>query len=164
MQNILRHYNLTNPLFISLYGCVVLVVVHIFEYGFGYLPCQLCMYQRLPWAIVIVLGLLAYFMPKYGKGLLYMSAIVLLFGTVLAVFHAGVEYGFWQGLESCGGEYILSSGADLLSALDTQTVPRCDKASWTLFGISMAGYNALISLDASVFSLILASVQGCKKS
>ena len=162
MQLILQKYNITSPLYMSLYGFLVLLCAYVFEYGFGYLPCELCLYQRLPWAIVIVLSALAFLCKNKAKTLLYISALTLALGACLAVFHAGVEYSFWQGLESCSSVVSLELDGALLYSLDTQTVPRCDKASWTLFGISMAGYNAMLSIDASIFAVLLARLQSNK--
>ena len=162
MQLILQKYNITSPLFLSLYALLVLLCGYVFEYGFGYLPCELCVYQRLPWAIVIVLSTLAFLCKNKAKTLLYLSALALALGACLAVFHAGVEYSLWKGLESCSSFVSLELGGGLLDILDTQIVPRCDKASWTLFGISMSGYNAMLSIEAGIFAVLLARLQSNK--
>ena len=162
MHLILKKYNITSPLYLSLYGLSVLLCAYVYEYGFGYLPCEVCVYQRLPWVIVIVLSTLAFLCKDKAKTLLYLSALTLALGACLAVFHAGVEYDFWKGLDSCSSVISLDIGRGLLDSLGTQTIPRCDKASWTLFGISMAGYNAMLSIDASIFAVLLARLQSNK--
>ncbi len=159
MQALLRQYNIVSPLYITLYGAVVMGIVYIFQYGFGYQPCQLCVWQRFPWSMVILLGAVAYLAPLMAKKILYICTFILFIGMGIAIFQAGVEYGFWTGLSSCGGSTQMLSGSALLNSLETQIAPQCDTASWTLFGVSMAGYNAIISLDAGIFTFLLARLQ-----
>jgi disulfide bond formation protein DsbB len=72
---------------------------------------------------------------------------VFLFSAGLGVYHAGIEYGFWAGPATCGGGGAMASSPQaLLLALESQTLVRCDAPAWSLFGISLAGYNALASL------------------
>lgn len=140
------------PLWIvPLYGFCVLAVAYIFQYGFGYQPCELCLWQRIPWAVVVVLGGVILLKPNMAKSILNILVLVMIVSTGLGVFHSGVEYGFWMGLESCSGatELATDSGS-LLDSLENETIPRCDKPAWTLFGISMAGFNALLSIDAMI--------------
>ena len=136
---------------VPLYGASVLAVAYVFEYGFGYLPCELCLWQRLPWVGIIIVGGLMMSYPDKAKQLLNICVLTMIISTALAIFHSGVEYGFWAGLESCSGTVGLATdGASLLDSLENEIIPRCDKPAWTLFGISMAGFNALLSLDALI--------------
>ncbi|MGB1361112.1 MAG: disulfide bond formation protein B [Alphaproteobacteria bacterium] len=142
---------------VPLYGVVVLLAVYIFEYGFGYLPCELCLYQRQPWTIVVIGGGLMLMNPIHTKKILWGLSIVMAFSVALAVFHAGVEYGFWAGLDSCSSSSdIATDTSSLLSSLENSTAPSCDKAVWTLFGISLAGFNAILSLDAMILFYMMA--------
>lgn len=140
------------PQLIAGSAALVLIVVHIFEYGFGYLPCQLCLYQRLPWWAALGLGCIAALLIRQRPTLAFLISLLALFvilvGAGLGGYHAGVEYGFWQGPTGCSGAQDLSSG--LTSAIQQvesgPAGPSCGEVVWSLFGISMAGYNMLISL------------------
>ena len=114
----------------------------IFQYGFGMAPCKMCIWQRWPHVIAIVLGAVIYFMPNRFIALL--GGLVVLIGGGIGVFHAGVEQKWWEGPTSCTG-----SGLSLTDNLLDMTAPvhvvMCDVIPWSMFGISMAGWNAIIS-------------------
>lgn len=117
----------------------------------GYAPCKMCIWQRWPHGAAVVIA---------GIGVLFPVAPVALLGAVAALatagigaFHAGVEYGWWPGPTSCtGGTDVLSglSGDDLLSTEGAVNVVMCDQVVWSFLGISMAGWNAILS-----FGLVL---------
>ena len=87
-----------------------------------------------------------------------LSIAVLSFGATLAIFHAGVEYGLWQGPAFCSGSTVLANdGKDLLQILQHTASLNCRVAQWTFAGISLAGYNALLSIDACIFACMLVS-------
>jgi disulfide bond formation protein DsbB len=116
-------------------------------------PCELCIWQRWPHAAAIALALLAFVAPGRPLKLL----LVLLAGLAIAVsgaigvFHAGVEYHWWEGLPHCSG-----TGGSLADMMRAAVVVRCDVAQWTFFGISLAGFNALFSLAGAVAILVAA--------
>src|SRR5689334_10219015 len=83
-----------------------LAAAYIAQYGFGLKPCILCLYQRTPYAVAIALGLLALLIPRLAHALLILAALTFLAGAGIAGFHAGVEYGWWKGLPSCGGDIL----------------------------------------------------------
>jgi disulfide bond formation protein DsbB len=117
----------------------------------GLTPCALCLKQRVPYYLALPLLSLAYVYTPYAKlasrGLLVTIGVVFLFSAGLGVYHAGIEYGFWAGPATCGGGGAMASSPQaLLLALESQTLVRCDAPAWSLFGISLAGYNALASL------------------
>lgn len=117
----------------------------------GLMPCALCLKQRVPYYLALPLLALAYFYaPKNAlaaHGLLRTIGVVFLIGAGLGIYHAGIEYGSWAGPATCGGGGGLASSTDaLFKALESNSMVRCDAPAWTLFGISLAGYNALASL------------------
>jgi disulfide bond formation protein DsbB len=124
-----------------------------FQYVLKYPPCPLCLEERIPYHVIIPLSLLMTVAALAGapQKLLATGFVVIgiavLWGAGLSVYHSGVEWHFWQGPTDCSGPLtdIKSTGA-LLSQLQKINVVRCDQAAWRLFGISLAGYNALISL------------------
>ena len=116
-------------------------------------PCPLCLEQRYAYYLALPLGLLVAFVASRGAPrpwLLTGLAILLLAALAnawLGTYHAGVEWKFWQGPTDCTGPVgNLGSAGSLLDRLDTVKVIRCDEVQWRFLGLSLAGYNVLISL------------------
>lgn len=135
---------------ITLAGTAVLATALISEVWGGLVPCALCLQQRWPYYVALPLAALiwagAASAPTALRGLLVPVGVIFALGAALGFYHAGVEYGLWAGPSGCGGGTVgFDSTAELLSAM-AQTKPvRCDEAAFTVFGISMAGYNFLAS-------------------
>ena len=131
-------------------GAVVLAVAYAFQYLGGVQPCVLCLYQRWPWWIAVGLGCLVVLLrgrPGVALGVAATSSLAILSGAGLAGFHVGVEQHWWEGLTSCGGAVGMPTSVEALrQQIMSSLVVRCDEVAWSLFGISMAGYNFLISL------------------
>jgi disulfide bond formation protein DsbB len=116
-------------------------------------PCPLCLEQRYAYYLAIPLGALVALgavrdAPRAVllAGLAILAAVAL-GNAALAAYHAGVEWHFWQGPTDCTGEIgNLGSAGNLLARLDTVKVIRCDEVQWKFLGLSLAGYNVLISL------------------
>mgnify|MGYP003388030195 CR=1 FL=1 len=124
-----------------------------FQYALGYLPCELCLQQRIPYYVTIPLAVIVAYgalngWPRQWLALgLVLIAVVMLAGAGLGVYHSGVEWKWWAGPTACGGTLgDLGSAGDLLSRVQTTRVIRCDEAAWRFLGISLAGYNVLIAL------------------
>jgi disulfide bond formation protein DsbB len=117
-----------------------------FEYVGGLAPCQLCIYQRWPHAAAIVIGLVA--LATGWRGLAWLGGLAALTTAGVGVFHVGVEQAWWEGLATCtAGSIEGISTADLLDpSKDVAAVVRCDEIAWSLLGVSMAGWNAILSL------------------
>ena len=132
-----------------------------FQYIGGLPPCQLCLYQRVPYlsaAPVAIVGLLfAGRLGRRGVGLMALAgAVVFAAGTGVAVFHVGVEQHWWAGLASCGGTIDPDlSFEDLKQQLLAAPVVRCDEVLWSLFGVSMAGYNAILSTLLAALAFVI---------
>ena len=113
----------------------------------GYPPCKLCYWQRWPHAAAVLLGLIAVLAPVRSVAVL--GAVAALTTAGVGIYHAGVELAWWEGPSTCTGAGAgLSgmSGADLLSTELPTNVVLCDEVVWSLAGLSMAGWNALLSL------------------
>ncbi|HAH08508.1 MAG TPA: disulfide bond formation protein B [Alphaproteobacteria bacterium] len=129
-----------------------------FEFA-GYAPCHLCLKQREPWYAAIGLAALAAAVPfgmrqvpwQTVAGLLAFVALALGYNAWLGVYHAGVEWAWWQGPPECAVTAINLSGD--FSNLNGRNIPRCTEAAWRLFGVSMAGYNALASAAGAALAL-----------
>ena len=110
-------------------------------------PCKMCHWQRWPHYTAIVLALLAFLTPlKIGRMLVAAALMAVLVSGAIGVFHAGVEYHWWQGITRCAATVATGSHADMLAQIMATPMIQCDQAQWTLFGISLAGFNAIISI------------------
>jgi len=124
-----------------------------FQYVLGYPPCPLCLEQRIPYYFSAPLAALLWLGAGYGAarkvlmlGFLAIAA-AMLWDAGLAAYHAGVEWKFWPGPTDCSGPInAIGSTGDLMKSLQSIRVVRCDEAAWRLFGISLPGYNVLVSL------------------
>ena len=146
-------------LFIVVASAAALAIALIAQFVFGLAPCVLCLYQRVPYAVAILLGLAALprGMAAFRPVLLGLAAIVFAVNAGIAIFHAGVEWQFWAGLSGCvGGAPLPANTQDLFNAMSAPVAARCDEAAWSLFGLSMAGYNALASAFLAAFAILAA--------
>ena len=116
-------------------------------------PCPLCLEQRYAYYLAIPLGALVAFAAARdaSRAVLVLGLVILAAAALgnagLGTYHAGVEWKFWQGPTDCTGEIgNLGSAGNLLERLDTVKVVRCDEVQWRFLGLSLAGYNVLISL------------------
>ena len=111
----------------------------------GYAPCKLCLWQRYPHGLAAALGFVALFLPLSLIAVL--GALAALSSAGVGLYHVGVEQGWWEGPTSCSGGDIGTLSADaLLSQIMEAPLVRCDEIAWSLAGISMAGWNAILSV------------------
>ena len=128
---------------------------YLSQYGFGLFPCEMCWWQRYPHFAAVALALLAFVTP--GKRVLIASAaLAMLVSGAIGGFHAGVEYGWWDGITNCAMTPV-DSGQSALDSIMNAPMIRCDEAPWSFLGISLAGWNFLISLGGAVAILMLLS-------
>jgi len=154
IRAMLRRLDLLSWLTAAL-GVVVLGTVLASQYLGGLQPFELCLYQRWPWGAAIVLGLLAAVIRPARRALVLLAGLVILLGGLLAAYHAGVEYGWFPGFTACTSAISAgSSVAALRDQLLNAPVVRCDVPGLVLFGISMAGYNAILSVIAGLALLV----------
>lgn len=129
------------------------------QYLGGLTPCEMCMWQRWPHVAAIFVALAAIVV----RGNRFMSAVLVALAAMaiatsgaIGVAHAGVEYRWWEGFTSC--TTLRPEGGSMLEAIMNAPLVRCDQAQWTLFGVSLAGFNAVFSLGgALVIALLLAA-------
>lgn len=120
---------------------------YIAQYGFGLYPCEMCWWQRYPHFVALAFAVLAFLMPS-SRALVWLAALAIAISAGIGGFHAGIEYGWWQGFTACTSN-VLPEG-DPLQAILNAPITRCDVAPWSLFGISLAGWNFLISGAAAL--------------
>ncbi len=116
-----------------------------FQYIGGLIPCVLCLYQRWPHAAAVLIGLLG--LKIGGRILPLLGALAAATSAGIGVFHVGVEQKWWEGLATCTVDTLSGvRGADLLNTDLTVGAPvRCDAIPWEMFGVSMAGWNVIVS-------------------
>ena len=123
----------------------------------GLFPCEMCHWQRWPHEVAIVLALFAFAFRKASaqRWAVVLAALAIVVSGGIGAFHAGVEYGWWEGLTTCSQPLGMSEG-DFMDNIMKAPLVRCDEAQWTLFGVSLAGFNALISFGAgfAIFNLL----------
>ena len=127
----------------------------VFEHAFGYVPCKLCLIQRNPYYIAIPLGIVAALLPPRWTRLgLWLLALVFVVSAGLGAYHSGVEWGFFAGPSDCGGGAGAGAGnvGDFLNQLQSTRVVSCTEAAWRFLGVSLAGWNVLISLALAGFA------------
>lgn len=124
----------------------------LFEHVGGYIPCKLCLEQRLPYYIgapVMLAAVLASALRLPGvvtRGLILVGALLMTWGLWMGVYHSGVEWGWWAGPTDCGVVAGAPAGGSLLDSLNTVIPPSCDEAALRILGLSLAGWNAIASL------------------
>ena len=144
---------LTAALAIAGIAAATLAGAWFFQLVVGLVPCPLCLEQRYAYYVAVPLAVLAALGAARGapRGVLLAGlailALVVLANAVLGTYHSGVEWGLWKGPTDCTGPVgNLGSAGNLLERLDTVKVVRCDEVQWRFLGLSLAGYNVLISL------------------
>jgi len=133
---------------------VLLGGAYCFEYLGGLPPCEMCWWQRWPHFAAVALALAGFVVP-WRWPLVALAALAILVSGLIGGFHAGVEYGWWEGITGCS--ISVAGSDDPLAAIMNAPLIRCDVAPWELLGISLAGWNFLIStLGAlAIFALLL---------
>jgi len=123
----------------------------ISQYVFELYPCEMCMWQRWPHLVATLLAVpaLVFQRQNWSRVLLVFAAIAILISGLIGAFHAGVEYGWWEGITTCATS--IGGGDDMLDSIMNATLVRCDVAPWDLFGISLAGFNFLFSCGGALF-------------
>ncbi|MFT5001038.1 MAG: disulfide bond formation protein DsbB [Paracoccaceae bacterium] len=118
-------------------------------FGFQYLgempPCKLCIWQRWPHAVAVLIGLVAFALPN--RWLYLLGGALVLAGAAVALYHAGVEQHWWEGPTTCTSSGVGGlSGEDLMAQIMSAPLVRCDEIPWSMFGLSMAAWNGVVSL------------------
>lgn len=131
-----------------------------FEHIGGYIPCALCLLQRIPYYVSLPVGIVAILASSLGapswltRGLLVLLGLIMVVSAGLGAYHAGVEWQFWEGPAGCSGNLnaATTNAANLLDDLNAIKPPSCTEASLRVLGLSFAGWNVI----ASVFLAALA--------
>lgn len=136
---------------------LLLIGAFLFEYVGGMAPCKLCIWQRWAHAAIIAISVAGLLIPGPRLARFALMAVILAatISGAIAGYHAGVEWQLWQGPSGCTAALTSDLSATMLvDQLLATPVIRCDEVPWSLFGISMAGWNSLFSLDIAAMALI----------
>jgi disulfide bond formation protein DsbB len=128
------------------------------QYFGGLHPCEMCYWQRYPHAVAIVLAALSFTAPaasSRSRTLVLLAAFAIAVSGAIGVYHAGVEAHIFQGLTQCTALPRAASTAELLEQITHAPLVRCDEVQFRFLGISMAGWNAILSLGGAALILFL---------
>ena len=135
------------------------------QFVLGLSPCEMCYWQRWPHWAALAFALLALAARKEGWSdfIVYLAAISIAISGLIGGFHAGVEYGWWEGVTSCASMSAPSaSSAEMLDTIMNAPLVRCDQPQWTLWGISLAGFNFVISVGSALLIWLLVNFSRTK--
>ncbi len=141
----------------TLGSAAVLLGAYGFQHIGGLLPCKMCLWQRWPHAAAIVIGLVL--LAGGPRLLIWAGALAAALTSGIGFFHAGVEWKWWPGPQSCTGGGLdmgAMGGSDLLSMDAPTGLVLCDEIVWQMFGLSMAGWNGILSLGLVVIWIMAA--------
>ena len=137
----------------ALLGGISLSVAYIAEYAFDLFPCFLCVYERIPYALSLLLGLLGWVKPKaFPETLILLLFCSFFMGSALSFYHVGVEHHVFSSPELCSGKaeaLDAKTVQDLQTALNSTPIVRCDEVLFRFLGLSMTEYNFFLSLFVS---------------
>ncbi|MEM6944760.1 MAG: disulfide bond formation protein B [Pseudomonadota bacterium] len=129
-------------------SALLLMAALAFQYLGGLVPCPLCIWQRWPHLAAVFIGILAVTaLWRQRRTLAILGTVAMAASAVLGFYHAGVEYGWWPGPGACtAGDATRLSTDDLMAQIMEAPIVRCDEVSWSFLSVSMAGWNAVVSL------------------
>ena len=143
----------TQLIWLAFLGSLSLLVgAYAFEFLGGLKPCKMCLWQRWPHLGAIIIGLLV----LLSKSVLLMriGGVIILIGAGIAFFHMGVEFNWWEGPSTCtSGSITDLTSAELMKKILEAPITRCDDIPWSFVGLSMAGWNGILSIILSYFWL-----------
>lgn len=135
----------TKTVVVASAGSLALLAGAFLFQALGYAPCKLCLWQRWPHAIAVAAGLLIWMLGI--RKLAWVGALAALTTACLGIYHSGVEQGYWTGPTTCTSSALTNiSTEELLDQILAAPLIRCDEIAWSLLGLSMASWNAIISL------------------
>lgn len=153
MNNFYNYIVSRKYLAVFLSGFSPLLAALISQYGFGLHPCELCIYQRIPFGVIMVLGIVVFFVKNNNVAtntLIILVILALLANSGIAFYHVGVEQNWWS-FGDCSGQFDTSSFEAFKNSVLNAPNVRCDEVQFSFLGISMAGWNFLYCLIVAIF-------------
>ena len=148
-----RNFVLNSLILISFFS---LSFAYFVEFILGHEPCNLCKIERIPYIGALILSSLLLFIKKWGKIILFLILILFVFSTVVSVYHVGIEQGIFSESLLCelGGSNKVQNTDELLKTLENTPIS-CKEVTFTIFGLSLATFNAVLSIIISIILLRL---------
>ena len=140
-----RSLKLAQGLALAVPGALLLGALGSQHVG-GLNPCEMCLWQRWPHLAAVVLAALSFAMPRAARTLVLLATLAIAVSGAIGLFHAGVEQGWWEGLTTCSTVATGATPDELLKSIMATPLIRCDQIQWTFLGLSLAAWNALLSL------------------
>ena len=135
-------------LYLLIYSILSLSFALFLEYVLNYKPCQLCLYQRIPYLLILIFSFVGFFFPK-NLYWLYTIMIFFISSTIISGYHSGIEFGLLNESSSCASNSIESLDKTKILESLSNSMPSCKDVEFKLFGLSLATINFLISLATS---------------
>ena len=135
-------------LYLLIYSIFSLSFALFLEYALNYKPCQLCLYQRIPYLLILIFSFVGFFFPK-NIYWLYTIMIFFISSTIISGYHSGIEFGLLNESSSCASNSIESLDKTKLLESLSNSMPSCKEIEFKLFGLSLATINFLISFALS---------------
>ena len=148
-----RNFVLNSLILISFFS---LSFAYFVEFILGHEPCNLCKIERIPYIGTLILSSLLLFIKKWGRIILFIIFILFVFSTVVSVYHVGIEQGIFSESLLCelGGSNKVQNTDELLKTLENTPIS-CKEVTFTIFGLSLATFNAVLSTIISIILLRL---------
>ena len=141
---------------ILIFVLLVLISAFIIEYQLGHKPCKLCLYERIPYFLSLLLIIKIFFIKRYEKITLLILSLVFIISAALAFYHFGIEQGYFKESLACSTGNLSEnlSKDELLEQLKQETVS-CKNVSFKIFGLSLAAINTIFSICLSAIFIKL---------
>jgi len=160
MQTSLRSSQALAGFLLLVMGATILTALAL-QYLGGYMPCKLCLEERIPYygglPLMVIVFFLGRRLPRLLVRLLFLAlALIMFYNTGLSVYHAGAEWKFWPGPSDCtaAAAFVIDNATNLLDSLDVARPVSCDEAALSFLGLSLAGWNGLVSLFLAIIATL----------
>tara|TARA_Y100000816_G_C26037128_1_gene543062 strand:- start:662 stop:1150 length:489 start_codon:yes stop_codon:yes gene_type:complete len=142
---------------ILFFSIISLSFAYFVQYILGHKPCNLCLIERYPYLGAIIFISIFFIINKYEKIFLFIILLFFIFGSVISIYHVGIEFGFFSESSVCGTGNLINdiSKEELLKKLEVSAPISCKDVTFKLFGLSLATINAIISIIISVILLLI---------
>ena len=138
---------------ILIFSIIALISAYFIEHVLGHKPCNLCLIERLPYILSIIIILTNFIVKKFEKYIFIFLSFIFLCATVVSFYHFGIEQGFFKESIICDANNVIENMTkeDLLNELQKKTIS-CKNVSFTFFGLSLAAINTIVSIILSVIN------------
>ena len=148
---------------VLIFSLIAIISAYFIEYVLGYQPCNLCLIERIPYVLSIILIVFNYIFKKDEKFIILLLILIFVFSFLISVYHFGIEQGFFEESSVCGlknGANIISK-EELLNLLSQKTIS-CKDVTFMIFGLSLTSINIIISL--SIITLLIKTYNTYEKN